>query len=257
LTFIYWLIVLGLPVHAQAKVDAGWENRREEWQAAVPKGTPIDVRNPFGDVRMRISPNQDVWMIANIQRPPGSNAKAVIQKNVEEGQFRIQVEFGEAPKEESGKHKRRVDLTLLLPAGHAIHVETVEGLIEGRDLRDPIECRSTFGKLALRTSAAARCFTRQGEVDVVFTGEGWEEKSRIETITGHIKLRIPQTPDVVLVATTMGEIATDFSLDMHKAPPSRIKKAVVRLGKGGPTLELTSNRGDIKLLSHEWWLTEP
>ena len=235
---------------------AGWKIERFNWTGPAAAGG-LKVSNPHGDVRLRPSGDDQVLVSAVIQRDQNDPMAQDIridrdeddpERLVVEADWKLTAE-GAAVENERMK-KRRIDLTVLVPAGGAVWISTDAGLIEAKGLENPVDVRTVSGEVRLSSSRRVRALAERGEMNITFTGGGWLESSVLESTTGRITAWLSPEAEVTVRGETTGLITTDFSVEIENAmAPTFRKRAVAEIGGGGDELILTSAKGDLRILS--------
>jgi len=213
----------------------------------------IEIRNLHGDLRVRPVDEEEVSWSAMIQRHADDPLRADIQTSGEGSTFRIEVRYPEVESFEPADqpeswNKRRVDMTLFVPAKRQLIIETARGLIEVKGLDRGVSARSQSGDIVLSTAGPVTAFTERGSITAQFSATDWESAVQLETLTGAITVTLPPTADTTVTMTTSGELTTDFSLTIDQQPGSERKTARATTGKGESELSMTSSRGNLKLL---------
>lgn len=213
----------------------------------------IELRNLHGDLRVRPADEEEISLSAMIQRHSDDPRLPEIRTSSEGSSFRIEVLYPEANDTEptplpDAWSKRRVDMTVFVPAKRPLTIETARGLIEIKGLNHGITARSASGDVVISTAGPVNATTEHGSITVRFSDTGWETPVELQTLTGSITVTLPQTADTAVEMTTYGEITTDFSLTIDRRPGSGRKTAQATIAGGKSKLFMTSNRGSLKLL---------
>jgi hypothetical protein len=236
-------------VAAQPSPDLeNWKIEKIDETRALDGRTVVEISNPSGDVRCRAIEGDQVEVAAVVQHHSEDLVSARVTVESADDRLRIGVEFdrpAEPVRETEAMKRRRVDLTIFIPQGVEVSIETDRGLIEARGLSSGLEARSQTGDIKFRTNGSVQAETRSGNIEVNFSQVSWETPSKLETTTGNLTLWIPRSSDLTIAAETRGEISTDFSIDIER--PDDTKRATARLGAGSHRLEVISYRGKIGL----------
>ena len=70
----------------------------------------------------------------------------------------------------------------------------------------------------------------------------------ISTLTGSVLLQVLPRTDAEVRLETRGEISTDYSIEIERAPGEEAKKARAVLGAGGQVILVSSESGAVRLL---------
>jgi hypothetical protein len=234
-------------------VPEDWRIDNSRWSEPVGSTTTVTIRNLFGDLRVRPTGDDQIALSAMIQRHRDDPRRAEVQHSIVGDTFELEVGYppvadldpGEVP---ASWRRRRVDLTVFVPAGRNLIIETAAGLIEIKGLADGVEARSASGDIALDVGGPVDAHTERGAIRVQFKDTRWPAGSTLQTLTGDIAAWLPPQANATAHLETFGEITTDYSIAISRQPGSTRKSAVAVVGDGGARLSLTSNRGSLKLL---------
>lgn len=209
-------------------------------------GQPVQIDNPYGDVRIRFGGYEPKleWRTVGQQ---GSGDGEIAISGVDGASFQV---LARLPEGKVLAPDQRVDITVYLPQGHALEVLTERGLIEVRGVKADLKARSVSGNIAFRDIA--------GAVDVE-TGGGMIEgqldpapanaRQRIVTTTGNIVLGVVDGLNAGLTMATSGVFATEFSIQVDPQPGQEPnKRGTAEIGKPLSSIEISSKRGEIRLL---------
>ena len=238
---------------AAAEIPADWkiDNVRRSESA---RGTEtVEILNLHGDLRIRPTDEDEIYLSAMIQRHADDPLRAEIATGHEDSTLHLDVSYPEidgfVPAEQPADwRKRRVDLTVFVPAKRPLTIETDRGLLEVKGLDHGITARSAHGDIVLATGGPVTARTERGSITCRFTDSDWPRPAELETLTGSITVTLPAAADTTVIMTTLGELTTDFSLTVTRPSDSERKTARAIIGKGTVELLMTSNRGNLKLL---------
>jgi hypothetical protein len=213
----------------------------------------LEIRNLFGDLRIRPTDQDEIQLSAMIQRHVDDPRRAGIITGDSDGTYRIEVSYPAleraAPATDPPEwRKRRVDLTVFVPAKRPVRLETDRGLLEVKGLDRGIEARSAHGDISVATGGPLIARTGRGSITCHFSATDWRAAVELETLTGPIGVILPAEADVAVTMTTFGELTTDYSLTVSRASRLTPKTAHATIGQGGRELFMTSNRGNLKLV---------
>lgn len=249
-----FFFLAALPHLATARTPPGEEViRRYTWEGTISPGATVDVTNLHGDIRARRVNGSNVFLIGMIQKAGREAADPVIEAINDEKTLTISVKYPEL--DGAGKNGpssaspvRRVDLTVLIPAGGALRAETDKGFIQAKGIKGDVIARSSTGNIVITTHGCADARTERGSISVHLKNPVWNKSPTLETLTGDIQARLPKNADVEVLVETSGEITTDYSINIERARDSHLKRARAVVSDGGRTMRIKSDRGNIKLL---------
>ena len=213
----------------------------------------IEIRNLQGDLRIRPNDQDEVYLSAMIQRHAEDPLRAEILTESGDGTYRIEVSYPPAAGDKMVAdppewQKRRVDLTVFVPAKRPIRLETDRGLLEVKGLEHGIEARSAHGNITVSTGGPLVARTGRGSITCRFSATDWQSPVELETLTGPIAVTLPADANTTVTMTTFGELTTDYSLTVSQPNRQIPKTAQATIGKGERELFMTSNRGNLKLV---------
>ncbi|MES1210746.1 MAG: hypothetical protein ABUL63_00300 [Acidobacteriota bacterium] len=240
------LLLFALPLASwgqEAPSEApDWTIDNTRWTGPLLPETAIDVRNPYGDVRLRAADGGEVEVSAQIQRRTNDPARAELKIDRRRGRLRIEVAYPMAPRGDL----HRVDIAVFVPAGARIAVRTRDGMIQARGLENDVELASTGGNVTLSTSGTARVSAGRGNISAELQRDAWGRPPRLKTREGDITLTLPEDADAKVRVRAGEDIALRRTGRVDLLTP---RKAVFTLGKGTHPVSLKSERGRVILLA--------
>jgi hypothetical protein len=245
------LLISGVtaPSVAAQIASEDWVIERFEWRGTLPDGAQARLVNAYGDLRVRPGQRDEVYVLANIQHHREDARPVDIHFGSEAGALEVEVVYPDSAvgREHPAEwNRRRVDLTVLLPASTRVEGTTVAGLAEFRGLSGEVSAVSETGEIRWRGSGALVARTQHGAVLAQFRRGIWKGRAVVETSTGAIRAELPRDADVTATAQTRGEISTDYSMRIEFLS-EELKRGVV--GEASEAvLVLKSYSGPVKLL---------
>ncbi len=222
--------------------EDAWTLRRVEGREALAAGAAVRIENPHGTVRTRPGNEGEVVMLANVQEHAGA-AEARVRTETTSAGFRLWVEL-----EGAKTPHPQVDVSLRIPPGARLDISTADGLIEAKGHSGAIELHSTSGEIRLATGGPFAVTTDSGRAAVVLDEIDAATPSRIETRSGEIVLWLPPAPDVLVRASTRGDVTADDSIEIERAGEGGLERAQARIGDATSEITLSSESGPIKIL---------
>jgi DUF4097 and DUF4098 domain-containing protein YvlB len=134
----------------------------------------------------------------------------------------------------------------------SLEATTSNGAIEVRDLKGNASLATSNGRISAdlsgtQSGAANRFQTSTGPIDVRLEGS-LASDVRAHTSNGSVTLRLPASINARLNASTSNStVSTDFDLMVHGGAISK-RHMSGTLGSGGPTVDITTSNGSIKVL---------
>ena len=133
-----------------------------------------------------------------------------------------------------------------VPAGVDFRGKTVNGDVEAQDLESDVMVRTVNGDVEVSTTGFAEAETVNGSIDAVMGNADRSEGLRFRTVNGSITLDLPDDLDANVDAKWVnGSIETDLPLQLTGRISRHSAQGV--LGDGGPTLDLTTVNGSIRI----------
>lgn len=234
-------------------LPADWTVESWRWSGAVGDAARLVIRNRFGDLRVRPSEDDRVFLSALIQRHRDDPRRAAVERRHEGEEFRIEVGYpgtraADLASVPEAWRRRRVDVTLYVPKDRELELESAGGELEVRGHLGGVEVRSVSGEVVVSARGPVTASSERGALRVRFESTAWSRPSILETQTGDISVWLPAPAACVARLETFGELTTDWSLEVERLPETDKKRARAIIGAGGPELFLSSDRGNLKLL---------
>jgi hypothetical protein len=139
-----------------------------------------------------------------------------------------------------------VDFHLEVPAGIDVVTRTVNGGIEIRDLENDVLANTVNGDVEISTTGFAEAETVNGSIDAWIGQQDLRSGASFTTVNGSIDLDLNDDVDADVSASWLNG---DFESDLSFALQGRLSRRSAHgtLGRGGPTLELTTVNGSIRI----------
>ena len=239
------------PLEAQAAPD-DWRIERLEWTSEVKAGQAVTIVNPFGDVRARGGRGQEVYVLAVAQRHlEDPRQPKVTGVEGDDGRFNVEVGYPDSAIPETipeAWQRRRVDLTVFVPAPASTSITAMGGVVNVKGLNGELEISTRTGDIFARSAGRLAATSEHGSILAQLRRTDWNGVSRLETVTGTIRVELPRDQRLATAIETRGEITTDYSLEIQRETESRLKRART-IPVGDPRrLELKSYQGAIELI---------
>ena len=230
-----------------------WLIDRIAWDKKIQPGMPIEVHNPYGDIRSRGTDDGKLAISAMVQSHKDDKHKIEFDIVENEGSIVVNVIYKGDDKETAKKNGlRRADVTVYVPNGSPYTVSTFKGYVEAKGLKCDIDAYSERGKIFLRTNGHMKAKTRQGNIKAVIKESEWKRALEFESVLGVIEVQIPSQAGGMAIAKTGGHITSDYSIQIEHAKGTKMKTGTARLGDGKQEIKLTNHQGDIKIIRGLW-----
>ena len=259
----------GVPAWAQSRSrdDSGDGVSRSDkpfsWSGTVQQGRWVYVRNLNGRVRVEQGTGGKVEVSAEKHGRRGNpdDVKITVrQAGAGDGDLIVCALWNDRSScDEDGYHSRNdgswfhndrndvsVEFVVRLPAGVKIDASTVNGGVDIDGATSAVVARTVNGSVRARsTGGAVSAHTTNGDVTVrsaVLDGD----RTEFTTVNGSISVELPASVNAdVDMRTVNGHLSSDFPLTVEGSFSPRRLHAT--LGKGGPTLRLSTVNGSIRL----------
>jgi Putative adhesin len=247
------------PANAQRTSDT-------RFTPALKSGQRLSVSNIDGNVTVTQGRGQSAEIVAHkiVHKGNGDLVKAVLEET--SNGYRVCTVYLHDTKDDSGCNRKNnshdgwrerdpldVDMQydIKLPAGVAITVNTVDGSIDARGLDTPATLRSVDGDITFDGVAPESLNTVDGKIVGTVTNSDWTHAMTVRTVDGRIELTLPAAISMKVSGHTVdGKIDSDFPVTISgKWGPQSFRGEVG--GGRGPTVELSSVDGDIRLRSSD------
>ena len=207
-----FLLFALLPAGAAAgPLKQDWRIEPFEWHGSLAAGRVLAVRNPYGDVRARRADGGTTAVYAAMQRHRDDPREwtIAIAESADGLAVEVALAGGAVPAAAAADWApRRVDMTVYVPAGAKLRVETVDGLIEAKRLRGDVEARSAGGEIVVTTTGSVEARSEAGRIRYSFLDAKWVGSARLVTRSGDITLTLPEGANVDLAVQSRGESST-------------------------------------------------
>lgn len=247
------------PTPTRPAPDKGAQPDPDNWQVSLyqerfefASGSSFYIENLFGDLRMRPSDDGNTVLTGALQGEKEDSIQPRIEHSETSGRVEIRVRF---PNPDGGPDltpkqvgKRRVDLTVFLGKSADVKAKTRHGLLESKSLPGPlvVESESAHMRLVVKNTLEAHC--GYGRVEVFFKSPKDYHPPKVTTVTGDIRVEFPEDIDAEVRIETSGQLTSDFSTEVARESGAQYKKAIIRLGKDGREVPLSSKSGNIIVL---------
>jgi len=220
---------------------------RRDYAATLSANQTVSIDNPYGDVHVRFGGFEHRVEVHAVFQQPQEAAPLALAPAADGADYRIAAR----PPEGAPLHEgQRVDLSVLLPEGHALRVRTQRGAIDVRGVRAAVDLLSIDGDITLRgIRGAIQAQTGAGAIEAALASAPRGSRQRLATSTGDIRLGVDDGLDALLEMATSNQFATDYSL-----PPAHLITLLVPelaravVGRDRARIRVESARGEIRLL---------
>lgn len=236
---------------------AGLAGQDFDWSGTVGRGDAVTIRGVNGEIQARRASGDRVRVTAS-KRARRDDPSSVDIQVVEDGRGVLicavypsrdndrpnRCARGDAYHMNNKRNDVQVDFMVEVPDGVELDASTVNGDVDIRGLSGRVDATTVNGSIDIETGGAARATTvnggitaRLGQIDGALD---------FTTVNGSVELTLPgSTSADVELSTVNGSIETDFPITVRGRWGPRSARG--EIGDGGPTLEVTTVNGSIRL----------
>jgi hypothetical protein len=222
---------------------------REERIAVEPSIKTFRLRNPHGDVRLRVTEQPKVGIYATIQRIGEAPRDPTFEIGQRDGVFELVIRY---PDEDvllaSGDHSYgRVDLAVWVPARLALDLETADGFLQVRRAEAAVRARTTSGDLQVTSGGDLDLASHSGDVSARQYSGRWKTPVRVSSEQGHIYASIPAFADLDLNVHAGGRIDVQSGLPQPVPAADGGMQLKARFGAALRSMQIDATKGDVYL----------
>lgn len=254
-SFLPFVFLFFLPesMCSQKETEKDWNAQRITWQGIIKHGTPIEIQNPYGDVRLRGTDQPQVDVIAHAQMKLSDKHTITFLSQMEHGVLKLIVSYAGREEDTIKKNgKRRLDMAVVVPHGSPLMVRTHKGSIQAKGIKNDVDFYSERGNISSSHHGHAVIGTRQGKISASLRGVNWDKPTELYSVLGSIEVYLPRQTSLAIEATTSGKITTDYSIQIQRNPGEKEKFATMTLGEGKNRLVIKNSSGAIEILEGSW-----
>ena len=248
----------GLAIGALFLVTAaGLAGQDFDWSGAVDRGDAVTIRGVNGEIEARRASGGRVRVTATKQARREDPSSVDIQVVEDEMGVLICAVYPSRDDDRPNRCARgdryhmnnkrndvQVDFVVEVPDGVELEATTVNGDVAIRGLGSRVDATTVNGSIEIETEGAARATTVNGGITVRLGR--LEGPLEFTTVNGSVTLTLPgSTAADVEMSTVNGSIETDFPITVRGRWGPRSARG--EIGGGGPTLEVTTVNGSIRL----------
>lgn len=237
-------------------VDA--ETRKTEtfhWQGTLKEGARVEINGVNGHIIATPSAGDEVIVDAVKSGRRSDPTKVRIQTIEDSDGITIcavypgignSCEPGDKYHSHTHNNDVEVEFTVKIPTNARFHARTVNGGVEISGLRGPVKATTVNGNVTLETTGPGSANTVNGSVRATIGKPDPSEDLEFETVNGSVSVIMPANVNANLEGSTVnGSISSDFPVTISgKWGPRNMHGTI---GKGGPTLRMSSVNGSIHL----------
>jgi len=242
------------PAPAATQVSDADGIQRSDYTTQLPAGRAILIDNPYGDVHVRFGGFAHVVDTHAVLQQSSAAAKIALEPGNDQNLYSV---VPRLPAGATLAEGQRLDLSVLVPEGHALKVRTGAGDIEVRGVHGDVDLKSDSGNISLRgISGIIKAETGSGRIEASLGKAPAKSTQRLATRTGEVIVAVDDTLDAEVELATSGVFATEYSLHVTQRPgeePNKRARSVI--GRDSARVALESKRGEIRLLRRASFVT--
>ncbi len=242
------LLLFAAPLLGQPASD-DWRIENHTWKQELPAGLPIEIDNPYGEIRVRAFDWQGCELIGVSQRHREDPRPIELTPLLEAERLVLAVRMPASELDATAPTDwalRRVDLTIYVPASSPLAVRTRQGYLEVKGSTAPLTVETDGGAVLLESHGPFAARSTAGEIAVLLAEPAWGHEATIDTETGAVRLAVRRDARARLEVETRGRIATDFSIDIEREGAAA-KRGRAILGDGAGVVRVRTHQGDVTL----------
>ena len=234
--------VLAAPGEAPVPPEDGAAPFRLEafrWSGDLPREATLMARNDYGELHVQESSDGQLLVSAMIQKIGGGADELVVEVLPAEGRVTVGVRAIVADVQ------GRADVTLMVPDGRSVELETTAGDIRIQEFAGRVKARSGSGSISAMRVRALEAETENGGVSVALWGRRFRSP---------IVLRGRGDVEVLVNEGASLDLGAQGSSIVVSLPAARLRDVVeapgryeARLGDGGVALRATSLGGQVRI----------
>ena len=237
---------------ATTKKDPEFTIHTQRQNVRLPPNKTLRIINHLGDVRARRAKASDLNIISIVQRFKKDQTDAKTQVDTEGKEVVITTSYPSATQAGNGsKRQGRIDLSLLIPHGSNLIVETLDGMIEIKGVHRRIEAKSETGRIRVSTGRRLKAHTDHGTQGITLGSPTSRESAEISTLTGAIQVDFAGDPMPSLRAQTRGQIVGKYIDSEPALMEGSTDTYVLEAGKKPFNLRIESQDGNILMRALE------
>ena len=229
------------------------------WAGRLDAGEAIEIKGINGDISVTRASGSEIEVVAEA-RGRKSEASTVRIERVDhadgitfcavyptpEGERVNECAPGSAGRMNTRNNDVSVDFEIRLPANLDFIGRTVNGEVFADGLGGDVTAETVNGDIEVSTEGFARAETVNGDIDIEMGASDFSEGAGFSTVNGSITLDVADGVDADVDASWLNG---GFESDLPFTLDGRIGKHSARgmLGDGGPTLELETVNGSIRI----------
>lgn len=231
------------------------------WAGSIPAGKSIQVRNVNGRIAAEaaVSGQVEVSAVKVVRRGDPNSVDVRYNQNGDgvvvcavyrdsSGQFPADCNSHNSSNNNNKNNENdvRIDFTVKVPAGVVLDAASVNGSVEGQNLRSDVHARTVNGNVDVSSSETVQASTVNGSIKAQMGRLAAGRGADFQTVNGSVKVSMPDGVNAHLsVHTVNGSLHSDFPVTIQgRFGPKSMEG---NLGSGGPELKIHTVNGSVEL----------
>jgi hypothetical protein len=229
-----------------------------EWSGAIAQGDQIEIKGVQGSITASGTSGGQVEVLATRSGQQDDPAEVTIEVVQHAGGVTICAVYPDVPGQAANEclpglqgnmsvqdNDVQVTFTVSVPAGVVFVGRNIAGAVVANDLESEAVVSTVAGNVTVETTEIADATTVAGNVTASIGRADWGRDLTFAAASGSIDVEIPSNTNAEVDASTAsGTITSDFD-----EVTGTVTRQTGTLGTGGPTLELVTASGNIRLRS--------
>jgi hypothetical protein len=248
---------------ALALAGSGLAAEDFQWRGKLAPGKTLEVRGVNGAIDASAAAGDEIEVLA-AKRAHRSDPASVRVEVIEHGEgVTICAVYPDADNRRKnecrpggGGHMNtrdndvNVHFTVRVPRGVAFVPVTVNGEVKATGLDGDVTASTVNGSIRVSTNGRAEAQTVNGSIEATAGRADWTEDAVFKTVNGSITVTLPASAGAELKAETLnGEIETSFPVTNTTTGRLARRRLSGTIGGGGPSLQMSTVNGSIRLRS--------
>lgn len=228
------------------------------WNGRVDRGDQVEIKGINGEIDATYTSGSEVRVRAEkkgktddasqvrVEVVEHSGGVTICAVYPDDGGRKNECKPGDGGHLSSHDNDVSVHFTVEVPAGVALHANSVNGGIDADGLQSDVYATTVNGGISVSTSGLAKANTVNGSIKASMGRADWTGDLDFETVNGSITVEMPASAGARVKASTVnGGMETDFPLTIQGKFSNRKMEGTI--GDGGRDLNLETVNGSIRL----------
>jgi len=253
ITSKYLIVLLSIINQVSAFDPPSYELARFHFDEQINPNSTVQVNNPYGDVRIRPAPNDNLIIHAVYQKI-GKNP-AIPEMKISRSDSKIKFNFI-YPKDNIPERLQdgRIDIVIIIPESAYLDIQFERGKLQSKKLLNRLKVRTDASDISIKTTSEVDLYTRAGKLELYLINEAKETPSTVKTLktsSGNIDIVYQINADIEFNITTTASI-TSNDVKLLSSKVSHKNKHKLSLGKPENKFKIFSDTGNVRLINRKF-----